>query len=330
MYVKILIISLISALSSLGVQDASTVNRQPPDEKVAAVGEISFKQTESEFRVLCDGELFTSLHYGDIQKPYLYPIISAKGVSVTRGYPMDPHPDETKDHPHHTSLWFAHGDVNGHDFWHGPKGERIVHIDSHKLQEGSAKTKPGIQSTLQWRDPDDEVICTEKRIMRFSADQATRTIDFDITLTANADKVTFGDTKEGTFAMRLAPELRLKGKVAQGNVVNSEGLKGKNVWGKRAKWIEYSGQIDGKIVGVVIYDHPKNPRYPTWWHAREYGLVAANPFGRRAFEGKSEQSGELVIVKDESIRMRYRVVIHDGAWDTERLETEFMDWIAPR
>ena len=327
MYYQILIIAVIGTLSCVCVQDAETLHRQIPDKVGAATGEISFEQTENEFRVLCDGEIFTSLHFGDVKKPYLYPIKSPKGASVTRGYPMDPRPGESKDHPHHTSLWFAHGDLNGHDLWHGAKGERIVHIESHELQEKTSKSNPGIQSTFQWRQPDGDVICTEQRIMRFSANQSSRTIDFDLTLTANAEQVTFGDTKEGTFALRLAPALRLKGAVAKGSVRNSEDVTGKDVWGKRAKWIEYSGPIDGEIIGVVIYDHPDNPRHPTWWHAREYGLVAANPFGRRAFEGKREQAGDLVIAKGESVRMRYRLVIHDGVWDSKRIESEFTEWI---
>lgn len=329
MFARFLIITVISTATFTPIQDAETPNHPPPVQREAAVGEISFERIEGEIRVICDGEIFTSLHFGDVQKPFLYPIKSASGISITRGYPMDPQADETRDHPHHTSLWFAHGDVNGHDFWHGARGERIVHIESSQLQETNSKLNPGIKSSFQWRDPDGNVICTEQRIMRFSADQSTRIIDFDLTLTANAEQVTFGDTKEGTFALRLAPELRLKGDVAQGSVRNSEGVMGKDVWGKRAKWIEYSGPIDGEIVGVVIYDHPDNPRHPTWWHAREYGLVAANPFGRRAFEGKREQSGDLVIAKGESIRLRYRVVIHDGAWDMKRLETTFTEWITP-
>ncbi len=166
--------------------------------------------------------------------------------------------------------------------------------------------------------------------MRFSVEQSTRTIDFDLTLIATEKQVTFGDTKEGTFAMRLAPTLRLTGAVARGSARNSEGVTGKDVWGKRARWIEYSGPIGGEIVGVVIFDHPDNPRHPTWWHAREYGLVAANPFGRRAFQGSSQQAGDLVIQKGESIRMRYRIVIHDAAWDAKRLEAEVTDWITPR
>ena len=330
MFARILIITVISASSFTPVQDAETVNQQPLVEDESAVGKITFERTESEIRILCDGEIFTSLHLGDVQRPYLYPIKSAQGVSITRGYPMDPQAGETKDHPHHTSLWFAHGDVNGHDFWHGPRGERIVHVESQVLRPTLSKPSPGIQSTFEWRDPDGDVICTEQRIMRFRADQSTRTIDFDLTLTATDKEVTFGDTKEGTFAIRLAPTLRLEGAVAQGSARNSEGVTGKDVWGKRAKWIEYSGPIHGKTVGVVIYDHPDNPRHPTWWHAREYGLVAANPFGRRAFEGKRQQAGDLVIQRGESIRLRYQIVIHDGAWDVKRLEAVFTEWIAPR
>ena len=330
MYARTLIIAVIGTASLVPVQDADTLHRQPPVEVRAAVGEISFQRTEAEIRVLCDGELFTALHFGDVQKPYLYPVTSPRGVSVTRGYPMDPHPDETKDHPHHTSLWFAHGDVNGHDFWHGPRGERIVHVESRVLQATPSKLIPGVQSTFEWRDPDGSVICREQRIMRFSGDQSTRTIDFDLTLIATDKRVTFGDTKEGTFAMRLAPTLRLTGGAAQGSARNSEGVTGKDVWGKRAKWLEYSGPIDGETIGVVIFDHPENPRHPTWWHAREYGLVAANPFGRRAFEGKREQAGDLVIEKGEAIRLRYRILIHDGLWDAKRLEAAFTEWITPR
>lgn len=330
MYTRILIIAVIGTASLVSVQDAETLSRRPAVEGEAAIGKISFQRTEAEIRVFCDGEIFTSLHFDDVQKPFLYPAISTRGVSITRGYPMELRPGETKDHPHHTSLWFAHGDVNGHDFWHGRHGERIVHVESHELHGLPSKLDPGIQSTFEWRDPDGGVICTEQRIMRFSADQSTRTIDFDLTLIATDKQVTFGDTKEGLFAIRLAPTLRLTGAVAQGSARNSEGVTGKDVWGKRARWIEYSGPIDGEIVGVVIYDHPDNPRHPTWWHAREYGLVAANPFGRRAFEGKREQAGDLVIQKGESIRMRYRIVIHDGAWDAKRLEAAVTDWITPR
>ena len=329
MHARILIITVIGTASFAPVQDVDTLNLQPPVEREAAVGKISFQRTEAEIRILCGGEVFTSLHFDGVQKPYLYPVTSPRGVSVTRGYPMDPRPGETKDHPHHTSLWFAHGDVNGHDFWHGPRGERIVHVESRVLQATPSKQNPGVQSTFQWRDPDGNVICTEQRIMCFRADRSTRTIDFDLTLVATAEQVSFGDTKEGTFALRLAPTLRLTGGAAQGSARNSDGVTGKDVWGKRAKWIEYSGPIDGETVGVVIYDHPDNPRHPTWWHAREYGLVAANPFGRRAFEGKRQQAGDLVIQKGESIHLRYRIVIHDGAWDVKRLEAAFAEWITP-
>ena len=329
MYARILIVTVIGAAFYAANQDVETPSQRPPVEVEASVGEISFQRTETEISVLCDGEIFTSLHFDGVQKPYLYPVNSPRGVSVTRGYPMDPRPGETKDHPHHTSLWFAHGDVNGHDFWHGPNGERIVHVESQVLPTTASKLDPGVQSTFEWRDPDGDVICTEQRIMRFSADQSMRTIDFDLTLVATAEQVTFGDTKEGTFAIRLAPTLRLTGSAAQGSARNSEGVMGKDVWGKRAKWIEYSGPINGEMVGVAIYDHPDNPRHPTWWHAREYGLVAANPFGRRAFEGKRQQAGDLVILKGESIRLRYRIVIHDGAWDVKRLEAAFEEWIAP-
>ena len=159
------------------------------------------------------------------------------------------------------------------------------------------------------------VCCTDERTLRFYAParEGERVFDFEITLLASNGPLTFGDTKEGTMAVRLAETMRLKGKVGQGHIVNSEGVRDDKTWGKRADWCDYSGPVDGKNVGIAIFDNPSNPRHPTWWHVRDYGLFAANPFGRHDFESLPDKTaGNLVVPAGGSITFRYRLYLHEG------------------
>ena len=146
---------------------------------------------------------------------------------------------------------------------------------------------------------------------------------------ASEGDVLFGDTKEGTMAIRMAPALRLRGKVAAGEVRNSEGVTGKAVWGKRARWIDYRGPIDGATVGIALFDHPKNHGQPCRWHARDYGLLAANPFGVHHFEGKPKGAGGLELKKGSQLRLRYRFLFHDGELSAEELEKRWARWAKP-
>lgn len=302
-----------------GAQDSP---RQPaaPDSAPHA-GSVSFVRNSTGVDVLIDGKPFTSLIVDGTHKPSLYPLFAPGGQRLTRGFPLDPRENEEHDHPHHTSLWFAHGDVNGNDFWTGDKGARIVAAgpDSIKFDDHAGT----ISATFEWRDPAGHPVVIENRTMSFRGDAATRTIDFDFTLTAGDAPVTFGDTKEGTFGLRLAPTLRLKGAVAKGAIVNSAGQRDAECWGKRAEWVEYSGPVDGRDLGVAIFDHPLNPRHPTWWHARDYGLFAANPFGVHDFEGKPARAGDMKLDAGKLLRFRYRLLIHDGKWSTKQLGEEF-------
>jgi hypothetical protein len=143
-------------------------------------------------------------------------------------------------------------------------------------------------------------------------------------LTATERGIVFGDTKEGTFALRLHPNLRLRGAVAKGAASNREGLAGAAVWGKRSAWVAYQGPVDGEEVGVAIFDHPSNPRHPTWWHARDYGLFAANPFGAHDFEGAPEGTGDLALVRGATLTLRYRVLVFRGTRDRPELESSFV------
>ena len=260
---------------------------------------------------------FTTYH-AVLPRPYLYPVRTSDGRYITRGYPMDPHTDESTDHPHHVSMWFAHGDVNGQDFWQG-EGNRIELMSMVTEDDG-------LRVENQWLDRDDEVTCTETRTIRFAGRPGQRAIDWDIELVSPVGPLRMGDTKEGTFAIRLAPPLRLDGNLAHGSYLTSEGLQDDEAWGSRARWVACSGLLEGGPVTVVIFDHPENPNHPTWWHARQYGLFAANPFGRQDFEGKNGPTGAVMALDGVPLRMRYRVLILDEEIDATRIEQAWKDW----
>ena len=284
----------------------------------SAVQSVELKDSGGKIAVALGGEKFTEYRYKGPARPVLYPIIGPGGVTMTRNYPiLKGVKGEAADHPHHTSLWYAHGSVNGHDFWAAGKGKgRIVQLGAVKT--ASDKARGAITTRNKWVSADGKTQCTDERTIAFAAVKGGRAIDYQITIKASNGDVTFGDTKEGTMAIRTNPVLRLDNDPrrgvtgARGKCVNSEGVKGKAIWGKRAKWVDYWAPVDGKTVGVAIFDHPSNPRHPTWWHARAYGLVAANPFGVHNFERKPAGTGNMKIKAGQSVTFRYRFIFHEG------------------
>lgn len=261
--------------------------------------------------------VFTEYRFEGDTKPYLYPILAPGDLHVTRRWPAEEVEGEERDHPHHRGSWFAHGAVNGFDFWTGEQGRSRIVVGKVEDPEG-----PTIRLHQTWKHDDDPIL-EETRAMTFSATETSRTIDFEITLTPSDRDVVFGDTKEGTFALRLAETLRLKGPRAKGRARNSEGVEGGEIWGRRARFVEYAGPADspaGVELSVAIYDHPSNPRHPTWWHARDYGLFAANPFGVHDFEKKPAGTGDLILKRGDSITFRYRLVIATGGRSMSELE----------
>jgi Methane oxygenase PmoA len=285
---------------------------------MTAAGQIRIaQQGKDRISVEIDGKPFTDFWIGtDAGKPYLHPLRTASGTVVTRGFPMIPGaPGESHDHPHHRGLWFTHGDVNGYDFWGNEdsqpgagKGKgKVVLKRVEKLTSG--KKAGAIEATFEWKIPSGETLLTESRKMTFYSDPQLRILDFDATLSPEG-KVTFGDTKEGMFAIRLADSMD---EDHGGKMVNAQNKQGeKNVWGKRSEWVDYSGQIDGQAVGVAILDHPGNPRPPAYWHARAYGLFACQIFGVHDFENDKSRDGSLTIQPGQPLRFRYRVLIHPG------------------
>lgn len=247
---------------------------------------------------------------------------------MTRRYPLeDAAPGEAKDHPHHTSLWYTHGDVNGLDFWHGggnhpEKGGKVIHDGVVRMRDGSNQAV--LVTKSRWLSlVGEKEICQDERRFAFGTVGDSRYIDFQITIKATNGDVTFGDTKEGSMSIRTHPNLRLNGEVANGKAVNSAGDRDKDLWGKAAKWVDYWGTIDDQPLGVAIFDHPSNPRHPTTWHARDYGLIAANPFGYSQFYKGQDKDGTLVVKDGESVTFRYGFLFHPGAHDQERTEEVF-------
>ena len=254
--------------------------------------------------------------------PYVWPLRDASGEDVTRAFPMEKgRPGEATDHPHHQSLWFTHGDVDGHDFWHDPECRIVIEGDPWVTLRPELFQSAFTQQ-LTWTAPGKPVVLREERTYRFVAAKGIRLVEVESTLTApsaevDADGVLFGDTKEGSFALRLRPELRLKGAVAVGTISNSEGQVNGDCWGQRAQWVTYDAPLGQKRLSVTIMDHTKNLRHPTRWHARDYGLVAANPFGVHGFGGGAPGAGDFRLAPGKSLTQRYLVVVAESELDGE-------------
>jgi ketosteroid isomerase-like protein len=295
--------------------------------------DVTFKQHSDNIEVLAGGKPLTTLYFGpETRKPYLHPLRAADGTIVTRQYPMrDDIPGEAHDHPHHRGLWFSHGDVNGFDFWANEpdqepqnKKGRIVLKGVHKAGDGM------IRADFQWQTPDGDVLLTDDRTYKFTVNGNDVIIDNDIHLKAETKPVKFGDTKEGTFAIRIHPTMREQAvdkSPGKGVIVASTGAKGeKNTWGKAAEWVDYSGPIDGKTYGIAIMDYPTNPKHPTYWHVRAYGLFAANIFGEHDFFGDKTRDGSVTLKPGETMDFKYRVVIHPGDAAAANVAKMYQSW----
>jgi hypothetical protein len=297
-----------------------------------AGAQVKVTQSPDRISVEIDGKPFTALFVGpEVAKPYFYPLRAASGTSVTRRFPLEEGPGDSKDHPQHRGLTFAHADVNGYNFWAneafnpGPKGKIVLR--NVVRAQGGAKTGD-IEAVLRWLDPQGKPLLSDTRKMTFYSHPSLRIIDFDILLKA-IERSKFGDTHEGSFGVRVAAwleepapnyvpraeggqarpvEPKRTGKItdAAGHVTEAE------VRGKRANWADYSGEFQGEKLGIAILDHPGNPRHPTYWHARGYGMFAANIFGVSDFENDTSRDGSMTLEPAQELRFRYRVVIHPG------------------
>ncbi len=271
--------------------------------------EITAERSPNGVVVKIDGQLFTEYLVRSGSKPVLWPIIGPTGKPMTRDYPMLDHPGETKDHPHQRSLWFTHGEVNDANLWvEGDKAGTIAHREFLKIAGG----KPAVVATRNdWLAANGTKLCEDERTLRFDSDGDARWIDFDITIRATGGAVTFGDTKEGTFGVRVAETMSVDAKRG-GQIVNSRQQVDAAAWGQAAPWVDYHGPIDGQTVGIAILNHPSSFRFPTYWHVRTYGLFAANPFGLHDFTRAKSGSGAYTLSSGKTVIFRYRVLLHRG------------------
>ena len=291
---------------------------------------VAVKQNGANVDVLINEKLFT--RYDTTTgptKPYFYPLF-AGDKQVVRHWPLEKVEGETTDHPHHRGLWFSHGKVNGVDFWlENDKAGKTVHSGYATLSSGPVYGL--MQATTNWIKPDGIRIAEDVRQVRIYPLQSGTLMDFSITLKPVGGPLVLGDTKEGTFALRLADSMRVaveKGKTAEGHILNSQADKDAKAWGKSAAWVDYYGPVEGQTVGVAIFDDPKNPRHPTTWHVRDYGLFAVNPFGLHDFDKKNpEGAGDMTVPEGQSITFRYRLYFHKGTTEEANV-TQFWQTFA--
>ncbi len=304
---------------------------------------LTANEAQKRVDVTVDGQSFTAYIYPGpavLKKAVLYPIRSAGGHFITRGWPMDPRPGERVDHPHHVGLWFNYGDVNGHDFWNnsndiapgnkGPFGT-ILHTGIKSMKNGDDRAD--LVVTADWLDENSQPMLREKTTYVFRGRGNARSIDRITTLTAVGKDAVFKDNKEGLIGLRLARELEHPSTKAEvftdasgvatkvpalnntgvtGQYTSSEGVVGDAVWGTRGKWVNLSGTVDGEAMTVTLFDHPQNVGYPTYWHARGYGLFAANPLAPSIFTNGKAPAMDYTLPAGKSVTFRYRLVITSG------------------
>jgi hypothetical protein len=278
----------------------------------ASTEKYRLEKKEDGIEVYLGGRMLTKYWQKSGTKPILWPIHGLEGLARTRAYPMnDQQVGEEKDHIHHRSLWFTHGEVNDLDFWaETPKSGLIEHKGYAKASDGEQAV---IETASDWVSPTGVLVCKENRVMTFSRDQEAHWIDFDIIITAGDKDVHFGDTKEGSFGLRVAESMKVDAKKKPGGtIVNSEGDTNGDAWGKPARWVDYHGLVQEKHVGVAILVRPDSLRYPGRWHVRTYGLFAANPFGEHHFTGSDTKTVGYTLPAGESFELHYRVVFHSG------------------
>lgn len=289
--------------------------------------------------ITAGGAPFATFFYPDsLEKPVLYPIYAPDGQVITRGFPLQPRPGDPTDHPHHIGLWFNYENVNGLDFWNNsyaiPADKKNkygwIHTDSVTTRSNKTGT-PALTYTARWTDQQNTTLLTESTTFRFTATAHERIIDRITTLTAQTD-VHFPDAKDGMLGLRVTKELQIpsstpgefydvngnKTNVAAGNTADingnyltSAGKTGDSAWGTRGAWCMLYGKIGSDTISIVIIDHPANPGYPTYWHARGYGLFAANPLGRKIFS-QGRETLNFQLNKGQSVTFRYRIVIAAG------------------
>ncbi len=328
-----------------------SANAQRSEKGVRVVKNVSWRRVD----VLVDGQPFTSYIWPEtLTKPVLYPLRTAQGTIITRGFPLDPRPGERVDHPHHVGLWLDYGNVNGVDFWNNsialpPEQQKKMGTVVHRriTRASGGKDRGQLDVEMEWVMPDGQPILREATTFVFHAGPNLRAVDRITTLTALDKRVVFHDDKEGMLGMRVRRELEqpsneplvftdTSGHPTAVKVMNndgvtglyrsSEGKTGDAVWGTRARWTMLTGKVDQESITLVILDHPKNLGFPTYWHARGYGLFAANPLGQEVFSNGREKL-IFTLEPKQSVTFRYRLLILSDPTTPDKVEEQYRRFV---
>jgi len=305
---------------------------------IRVADKVQLQRKDKQVDVVIDGRPFTTYFFTtEVAKPYFQPLRSVQGTIVTRDFLIENTipPEHMKDpglEPHQRPMYFGHGNIDGIDFW----GEAVFSRYSddmvfgrtvfRKLDEVRSGDTGALRAEFELKGPEGRVVADEIQSYAFGGDENSRWIDCEITLVANhGSDLTLGDSKEGTLGIRLAKELNSP----PGHMVNSAGAEGeKAIWGKRADWVDYDGTVSGEKLGVAVFDSPRSFRHPTWWHARGYGLLAANPFGWREFYRDPEKDGSWTVPQGKQLKFRYRVFIHHGDYKEAKVAEAYQNYAA--
>jgi len=320
---------LVKALKA-GTQQTLVATASQEIDKTKPVVAIQDHMSDGKANVIISGKLFTSYHYSrQWVRPFLYPVIGPYGTQVTRNWPIvDNVSGEHTDHVHHKSIWVAHGECNNVDNWSEEKGHGWQrHRAFRDIISGPVFGQ--FIAKNDWCTAKEKRQFEEIRKMRFYAlPGGERLFDIDVTFRMIDGQVTFRDTKEGGLvSVRVASSMDVRN---GGTIENGYGgINEQETWGKKAPWCDYSGTVDGKRVGIAILDHEDNPRYPTQWHVRDYGLMTANCFAWKYYRPEAKIKGNLVFKKGAVTTWRYRLCIHRGNAKTGKVKDRFADYIAP-
>jgi len=265
--------------------------------------------------IFSGGERICGYYFGsDLPKPYLGPFLAKNGECITR------HDYAGNEHPHHRNIWFSHGDINGADTWNESEDNcgYIINQKIESIQNNQVFASFVAKNT--WTSRKKEPIADDTtKITVYNTKNFTKIIDASLTLTASYGDITLGQTKEaGPIAVRMADKLRVLG--GSGTIKSSYGAVNEaEIWMKRAGFNDYFGELgDNNVYGVAIFDNPENDGYPSYWHTRDYGLMAANNY----YIG-----GEMKIKAGESVTFVYRIVVHEGDTESAKINTLFNNYL---
>ena len=292
---------------------------------VAGETGVQLKEEAETITVTLNDRHFTTFRYAKAQfRPYFFPVLGPNGREVTRGETSD----ISKDHVHHRSLYVAYGEVNDVDLWgEGSNSGRVVPQGFTQKQGGAVVSRLYTQNS--WQTQAGEVLMTDVQNYRiYNLPEDAAILDLDLSFIASVGDVHFGDTKEGgIISIRVHPSMNASDGGKMENAFG--GINEAETWGKRANWCDYSGVVDGTPVGIAVFDHIVNPRYPTYWHVRNYGLMGSNIFGGSSFERDPSKDGSYTLKQGEEMHFRFRVLIHAGDANVGKVAQKYHDFINP-